>query len=186
MRRSSFARRTRRIWRKGSRPSADADTAPPAAAPASTRTDVQRAIRGPRAWHGLTRGSIKEKTPEGTTPGGGEASPISTLSANLRNRQDATILVFSEVPLPCRTVVLLSLAVLSGPMLGAQEAATPVTASPSPDPARSNTLRWTTKGGATNFAYEVFRAESEGGPFTKVNREFISGHLTYRGQQVQR
>jgi hypothetical protein len=88
--------------------------------------------------------------------------------------------------LPCRTVVLLSLAVLSGPTLSAQEAATPVTASPSPDPARSNTLRWTTKGGATNYAYEVFRAESEAGPFTRVNREFISGHLTYRGQQVQR
>ena len=88
--------------------------------------------------------------------------------------------------MPCRTVVLLSLATLSCLTLSAQEAATPVTASPAPDPARSNTLRWTTKGGATNFAYEVFRAESEAGPFTKVNREFISGHLAYRGQQVQR
>jgi hypothetical protein len=88
--------------------------------------------------------------------------------------------------LPCRTVVLLSLATLSCPALSAQEAATPVTASPAPDPARSNTLRWTTKGGTTNFAYDVFRAESEAGPFTKVNREFISGHLMYRGQQVQR
>ena len=88
--------------------------------------------------------------------------------------------------MPCRTVVLLSLATLSCPALFAQEAAPPVTASPAPDPARSNTLRWTTKGGATNFAYEVFRAESEAGPFTKVNREFISGHLMYRGQQVQR
>jgi hypothetical protein len=81
--------------------------------------------------------------------------------------------------------VLLSVAILSGPFLGAQEAATPVTASPSPDPARSNTLRWTTKGGATNFAYEVFRAEKEEGPFAKVNGAFISGHLMYRGQQVQ-
>jgi hypothetical protein len=75
---------------------------------------------------------------------------------------------------------------LPGPLVGAQEAATPVTASPTPDPARSNTLRWTTKGGATNFAYEVFRAEKEEGPFVKVNGEFISGHLMYRGQQVQR
>ena len=88
--------------------------------------------------------------------------------------------------MPCRTVVLLSLAALSCAALSAQEAATPVTASPAPDAARSNTLRWTTKGGTTNFAYEVFRAESEAGPFTKVNKEFISGHLTYRGQQVQR
>jgi hypothetical protein len=90
------------------------------------------------------------------------------------------------VLLPCRTVVLLSLAALSGPTLSAQEAATPVTAAPSPEPAHSNTLRWTTKGGTTNYAYEVFRSESETGPFTKVNRDFISGHLAYRGQQVQR
>jgi hypothetical protein len=88
--------------------------------------------------------------------------------------------------LPCRTVVLLSLAALCClPLSASQEAAAP-SATPAPDPARSNTLRWTTRGGATNFAYEVFRAESEAGPFTKVNREFISGHLTYRGQQVQR
>ena len=90
--------------------------------------------------------------------------------------------------MPCRPVVLLALAALcSLPLHGAQEAAAPAAAaSPAPDPSRSNTLRWTTKGGATNYAYEVFRAESEAGPFTKVNREFISGHLMYRGQQVQR
>jgi hypothetical protein len=90
------------------------------------------------------------------------------------------------VSLPCRTAALLFLATLSClPPAASQEAGAPA-ASPAPDPASSNTLRWTTRGGATNFAYEVFRAESEAGPFTKVNREFISGHLMYRGQQVQR
>jgi hypothetical protein len=87
--------------------------------------------------------------------------------------------------LPCRTVVLFSLATLSCVTLSAQQPVTSVTPPPTPDPARSHTLRWTTKGGATNFAYEVFRAESEAGPFTKVNHEMISGHLMYRGQQVQ-
>lgn len=95
---------------------------------------------------------------------------------------------FSEVPLTRRTFVLLSLAALGClPAAAADEpAAKALTASPEPDPARSNTLRWTTRGGSTNYAYEVFRAESESGPFTKVNDEFISGHLAYRGQQVQR
>jgi hypothetical protein len=90
--------------------------------------------------------------------------------------------------LPCRTVVLLSLAALSWlPLAAAQTPAAPeAAATPAPDPARSNTLRWTTKGGATNFSYEVFRAESEAGPFAKVNRELIPGYLMYRGQQVQR
>jgi hypothetical protein len=83
--------------------------------------------------------------------------------------------------------VLLSVAALAClPLEASQEPVAPApAASPTPDPARSNTLRWTTRGGATNFAYEVFRAESEAGPFTKVNRELISGHLMYRGQQVQ-
>ncbi|MET0551545.1 MAG: hypothetical protein ABW221_00810 [Vicinamibacteria bacterium] len=90
--------------------------------------------------------------------------------------------------MPCRTVVFLSLSLAALPALSAAAAQEPppAVASPTPDPGRSNTLRWTTKGGATNFAYEVFRADSEAGPFTKVNREFISGHLMYRGQQVQR
>lgn len=47
-----------------------------------------------------------------------------------------------------------------------------------------NTLRWKTKGGSTNFAYEVFRSESPDGPFVKVNKDMISGHLMYRSQQI--
>lgn len=125
------------------------------------------------------------KTREGTTPPPVEASPIWSLPRVGRKPQDDTILVFSEVPLRCRTAVFLFLSTLPVLALSAQEPVAPATASPTPDPARSHTLRWTTKGGATNFAYEVFRAESEAGPFTKVNREFISGHLMYRGQQVQ-
>jgi hypothetical protein len=94
----------------------------------------------------------------------------------------------------CRTAVLFSVVLAgvparaAGPQTipdGPTTAAVPGPTA-TPDPARSNTLRWSTKGGSTNYGYEVFRAESEAGPFTKVNGAFISGHLAYRGQQVQR
>ena len=59
------------------------------------------------------------------------------------------------------------------------------TPGPPADPTRTNTIRWTVKGGSTPFAYEVFRGESESGPFTKVNEDFISGHLNSRSERVK-
>jgi hypothetical protein len=55
---------------------------------------------------------------------------------------------------------------------------------PASDPQRNNTLRWVVTGGSTNYAYEVFRAESEAGPFVKINRRFISGHINKRSDAV--
>src|SRR5688500_14345095 len=88
-----------------------------------------------------------------------------------------------------RPAMLLSLLTsLAGlqPVLAQSAADAAPAASPSPSPeAPHNTLRWKTKGASTNFAYEVFRAESEHGPFVKINKDWISGHLMYRGQQIQ-
>jgi hypothetical protein len=39
-----------------------------------------------------------------------------------------------------------------------------------------NTVRWKTND-VSNFGYDVFRAESEAGPFVKVNDRPVPGHL---------
>lgn len=44
-----------------------------------------------------------------------------------------------------------------------------------PDPsAPKNTLRWTTNQ-LNNYAYDIFRAEAEAGPFQKINAEPVPG-----------
>ena len=53
----------------------------------------------------------------------------------------------------------------------------PSAASPQPGAERPhNTLRWKTND-VSNFGYDVYRAESEGGPFVKVNAQPVPGTL---------
>jgi len=42
-------------------------------------------------------------------------------------------------------------------------------------PVLVNTLRWTTASEVENLGYDVYRSESEDGPFERVNRDTIPG-----------
>jgi hypothetical protein len=71
------------------------------------------------------------------------------------------------------------------PAAAAEEAAKPVVAGdplpaePADPKVPHHKLRWVTAGGH-NLGYDVFRAESESGPFIKLNERLIPGS-TYRG-----
>lgn len=47
---------------------------------------------------------------------------------------------------------------------------------PAPSERPHNTLRWKTND-VSNFGYDIFRAESEAGPFVKVNAQTVPGKL---------
>ena len=49
-------------------------------------------------------------------------------------------------------------------------------ATPAPSERPHNTLRWKTND-VSNFGYDIFRAESEAGPFVKVNAQPVPGTL---------
>jgi len=63
------------------------------------------------------------------------------------------------------------------PAAAPTRAPVPPAASPQPGAERPhNTLRWKTND-VSNFGYDVYRAESEGGPFVKVNAQPVPGTL---------
>jgi len=66
-----------------------------------------------------------------------------------------------------------ALVVLAG--LFAQAAPPEATSAPSPAPALSNTIKWSTASEVENFGYDVFRADKEEGPFARLNARTIAG-----------
>jgi hypothetical protein len=47
---------------------------------------------------------------------------------------------------------------------------------PAPSARPANTLRWKTND-VSNFGYDIYRAESEAGPFVKINAQVVPGTL---------
>ena len=88
-----------------------------------------------------------------------------------------------------RTVALAAALALAVPALAAAQMAPPPaspspasspsaspspTGSPSPAPL-ANTLKWSTASEVENFGYDVYRADKEDGPFTRINAKPIPG-----------
>ena len=73
--------------------------------------------------------------------------------------------------------------VLAWPAGAAEPSAAPSPAGGSilPQAPVKNTVRWTTDG-LNHFGYDVYRAESESGPFVKINAQMVSGAS---GQRVR-
>jgi hypothetical protein len=79
---------------------------------------------------------------------------------------------------------IITLAVLAGCALAACTSAptpaVPAAEPPTPEPAveaptYSNTLRWTTASEVDNFGFDVYRGDSEDGPFERLTENPISG-----------
>ena len=68
-----------------------------------------------------------------------------------------------------------ALVVLAAAPLFAQGAPPAATSAPSPAPALSNTIKWSTASEVENFGYDVFRADKEEGPFARLNTRTIAG-----------
>lgn len=65
---------------------------------------------------------------------------------------------------------------LAAPALAQQTAAPAAAPAPaaSPNPL-SNAIKWSTASEVDNFGYDVFRADKEEGPFTRLNAKIIAG-----------
>lgn len=80
-----------------------------------------------------------------------------------------------------RTTLLFGLTLLlSGAPAGAQAPAVEKPAAPAEK--LKNTLRWRTTD-VDVWGYDVFRAESEAGPFTKINDQLIDGRIKNRAHE---
>ena len=78
-----------------------------------------------------------------------------------------------------RTSLLLALCLILSPCFAdAAAAACGSQAGVPPAQRLSNTAQWTTASEEDNFGYDVYRAESEQGPFEKITRQPILGNGT--------
>jgi hypothetical protein len=73
-------------------------------------------------------------------------------------------------------VGLLACRSVATPMPAPIDSSTPAAVLAAAPAAPHNTLRWKTND-VSNFSYDVFRAESEGGPFVKINDRPLPGTL---------